>query len=113
LLGVKLATQEDLRWAAQAIQKKFGCAALVKGGHVAGAKKAVDVFYDGHCELLLSAPFVRGIKTHGTGCAYSAAITAGLARGLSLSQAVSRGKAFITKAIVQSCKVGQHDILSL
>ena len=37
-----------------------------------------------------SAPFVRGVATHGTGCTYSAAITAGLASGLSLEQAIGR-----------------------
>jgi hydroxymethylpyrimidine/phosphomethylpyrimidine kinase len=48
-----------------------------------------------------SAPFSRGIATHGTGCTYSAAITAGLAGGLSLEEAIRRAKKFVTAAIAQ------------
>jgi hydroxymethylpyrimidine/phosphomethylpyrimidine kinase len=48
-----------------------------------------------------SAPFVRGVETHGTGCTYSAAITAGLASGLSLEQAINRAKKFVTDSIAR------------
>jgi hydroxymethylpyrimidine/phosphomethylpyrimidine kinase len=48
-----------------------------------------------------SAPFSRGIATHGTGCTYSAAITAGLAGGSSLEDAIRRAKKFVTAAIAQ------------
>ena len=48
-----------------------------------------------------SAPFSRGVTTHGTGCTYSAAITAGLAIGLSLEEAVRRAKKFVTATIAQ------------
>ena len=64
----------DLRAAARELHQRFGCAALVKGGHLRGLREAVDIFYDGRQELLLSAPFIRGVSTHGTGCTYSAAI---------------------------------------
>jgi len=111
LVGRKLASVEDLRWAAKEIHARFGCAALVKGGHLRGLAEAVDIFHDGKTELLLSAPFVRGVSTHGTGCTYSAAITAGLARGLKLPAAVQLGKEFITNAIVNSRRVGKHFVL--
>ena len=57
-----------MRRAAREIQGCFGCAALVKGGHLPGAREAADIFFDGDTELLLTAPFVRGVRTHGTGC---------------------------------------------
>src|SRR5438552_853393 len=81
---------------ARQINRRFGCAALVKGGHLEGLKVAVDIFYDGKQELLLSAPFIVGLRTHGTGCTYSAAVTAYLARGCSLTRAVQQAKQYIT-----------------
>ena len=52
----------------------------------------MDIFFDGETELLLSAPFVKGVSTHGTGCTYSAAICAALALGHDLPRAVEIGK---------------------
>ncbi|NBV21753.1 MAG: bifunctional hydroxymethylpyrimidine kinase/phosphomethylpyrimidine kinase [Proteobacteria bacterium] len=112
LVGRKLESVEDLRFAARAIHQKFQCAALVKGGHLRGLREAVDVFFDGGTELLLSAPFVRGISTHGTGCTYSAAITAYCARGRTLSQAVPLAKKFITRAITHSVRAGGYSVLN-
>lgn len=112
LVGKRLRSVEDLRSAARELRRRFGCAALVKGGHLGGLKDAVDIFYDGKDELLLSAAFVRGVSTHGTGCTYSAAITGYLARGVSLTRAVQRGKEYITQAIVQSVLVGGHSVLN-
>ena len=112
LVGRKLAEVEDLRWAAREIHSRFGCAALVKGGHLRGLAEAVDIFYDGESELLLSAPFVKGVSTHGTGCTYSAAITAYLALGLGLEEAVGMAKEHITAAIGQSVRVGRHSALN-
>ncbi|MGD0350698.1 MAG: hydroxymethylpyrimidine/phosphomethylpyrimidine kinase [Verrucomicrobiota bacterium] len=112
LTGRKLASVEDLRTAAREIHARFGCAALVKGGHLPGGREAVDIFYDGRTELLLSAPFLNGISTHGTGCTYSAAIAGYLARGLDLPQAVKRAKEFITQAIAGSYRIGKHFALN-
>ena len=49
-----------------------------------------------------------GVSTHGTGCTYSAAITAELARGKKLPAAVSAAKEFITRAIGESYRIGRH-----
>lgn len=112
LVGAKLTSLEDLRAAARAIHARFGCAALVKGGHLRGHPEAVDVLFDGRREVLLSAPFVRGVSTHGTGCTYSAAIAAHCARGRSLVQAVRLAKNCITRAIADSRRVGKHSVLN-
>lgn len=111
LVGHKLEDVEALRLAAREIHERFGCAALVKGGHLRGLSEAVDVFNDGRSEWLLTAPFVKGVSTHGTGCTYSAAITANLALGRSLIDSVSAAKTFITDAIANSRRIGRHQVL--
>jgi hydroxymethylpyrimidine/phosphomethylpyrimidine kinase len=108
LLGMKIRDEEDLRTAARQIVARFGCAALVKGGHLRGTREAVDIFNDGETELLLTAPFVRGVSTHGTGCTYSAAIAAYCAKGLALAETVQGAKEFITQAIADSRRIGRH-----
>jgi len=138
LAGKKIASLENVRAAAREIHERFGCAALIKGGHlkvtgdkwqaprrrsrtVSGrlslvarhsSRQAADIFFDGKTELLLTAPFIEGIRTHGTGCAYSAAITGYLARGYALPQAVKRAKQFVTQAIAGSYRIGKHSALN-
>ena len=58
-----------------------------------------------------SVPFVRGVGTHGTGCTYSAAIAAGLAKGYPLPKAVGEAKKFITRAIKSGHRWGKMDAL--
>jgi hydroxymethylpyrimidine/phosphomethylpyrimidine kinase len=111
LLGLSIREPEDLRAAARALHGRFGCAALVKGGHLSGTHEAIDVFFDGDTELLLSSPRVHGVKTHGTGCTYSAAVAAHLARGETRSRAVTLAKEFVTSAIMNSRRANRHDVL--
>jgi len=112
LVGRKLRSLEDLLDAAQTIHERFNCAALVKGGHLKLGDAAVDVLFDGGSFTVLKSKRVRGVSTHGTGCMYSAAITAQLAYGKELSQAVAQAKRFITRAITQSQKAGRHWVLN-
>jgi hydroxymethylpyrimidine/phosphomethylpyrimidine kinase len=108
LSGQKISDVEEMRAAAKKIQARFGSAVLVKGGHLENSHEATDIFFDGETELLLSAPFVPGVRTHGTGCTYSAAICAALALGHNLPHAVEIGKNFITAAIANSYRVKKH-----
>jgi len=112
LTGARLTDSDALRNCARQLHSKFGCAVLLKGGHLAKAREARDVFYDGKTELLLSAPFVRGVSTHGTGCTCSAAVAAYSVRGRSLAEAVRLAKRYITRAIRSSTRVGTHHVLS-
>jgi len=112
LIRRRLTSVEDLRAAARQIHASFGCAALVKGGHLRGGREAVDIFFDGRTELLLSAPLIKRVRTHGTGCTYSAAIAGYLARGCSLPHAVKRAKQFISRAIAGSYRIGKHSALN-
>ena len=73
----------------------------MKGGHL-GGDEAVDVLcLPGGDTVEYRAAFTRNVSTHGTGCTYSAAITAGLAQGLELRAAVGQAKRYVTGAIGQ------------
>jgi hydroxymethylpyrimidine/phosphomethylpyrimidine kinase len=112
LLRTAIRSAVDLRRAASELQKRYGCAVLVKGGHLQRVRQAIDVYCDGRNELLLTAPLVRGRKTHGTGCTFSAAIAAYLAKGARLEKAAERAKQFVTKAIRGSKIVQGHQVLA-
>jgi hydroxymethylpyrimidine/phosphomethylpyrimidine kinase len=98
LLDTTIDNRRQMASTAKALANKYGASILVKGGHLRGDKAIDLLFHQGNLRAF-SAPFVRGVKTHGTGCTYSAAITAGLAAGFSLEQAITRAKKFVTESI--------------
>jgi hydroxymethylpyrimidine/phosphomethylpyrimidine kinase len=98
LMGEPIGNLGDMHRAARTLGKKYGAAVLLKGGHLRG-RRAIDVLYSGNGIREFSAPFVPRVKTHGTGCTYSAAITAELAKGAELSRAIATAKKFVTLAI--------------
>jgi hydroxymethylpyrimidine/phosphomethylpyrimidine kinase len=98
LAGEPIEDLDDMHEAAKTLGKKYGTAVLLKGGHLRGSR-AIDVFYFGNGTREFSAPFVPRVKTHGTGCTYSAAITAELAKGAELSRAIATAKKFVTSAL--------------
>jgi hydroxymethylpyrimidine/phosphomethylpyrimidine kinase len=100
LIGEPIRDLEGMRKAGKKLQQKYQVSILLKGGHLVG-NDAVDLLFAGDKISEFSAPFVRGVATHGTGCTYSAAITAGLASDLSLEKAVGRAKEFVTASIAQ------------
>jgi hydroxymethylpyrimidine/phosphomethylpyrimidine kinase len=105
LLGERIQDRPAMEHAVQALAAKYGVSILLKGGHLAG-DHAIDLLLADGKLTEFSAPFVRDVATHGTGCAYSAAITAGLAGGLPLETAIGRAKEFVTKAIRHHFKWG-------
>ena len=111
LLQTRVRTAVQARSAARQIHGAFGCAALVKGGHLKGST-SVDFYCDGRTEHEFSAPFIADRRLHGTGCALSAAITAWLARGHSLIDAIDRSKQYISQAIRQIGVAGRNQILN-
>jgi hydroxymethylpyrimidine/phosphomethylpyrimidine kinase len=106
LAGRKVSNFEEMKEAGRSLVDQYGCAFLLKGGHLRG-KVAVDFLATAKGFEEFSAPFVRKVDTHGTGCTYSAAITAGLASGKSLSQSVGAAKRHITRAITGSLRWGR------
>jgi hydroxymethylpyrimidine/phosphomethylpyrimidine kinase len=98
LLETTIVNRKQMESAAKALAKKYRASILLKGGHLRG-DNAIDLLFHQGELTEFSAPFVRGVETHGTGCTYSAAITAGLASGFSLIQAIKRAKKFVTESI--------------
>jgi hydroxymethylpyrimidine/phosphomethylpyrimidine kinase len=106
LIGREVQDLDGMHQAAREIHRMGAKAVLVKGGHLAG--DAVDVLYmSGGLTRLFRAPRIETKNTHGTGCTYSAAITAELARGTLLEHAVERAKSFVTEAIRSAPGLGK------
>ncbi|BDH60848.1 hydroxymethylpyrimidine/phosphomethylpyrimidine kinase [Lysinibacillus sp. PLM2] len=98
LLGEReIVSVSDLQDAARDLLKLGPKYVLVKGGRLDGP--AVDVLYDGKNMIHLEAPRIDTIHTNGAGCSYSAAITAALAKGLPIQEAVFLAKKFVTAGI--------------
>ena len=101
LWGRPVKTPEDMSEAGRALCGEYGCAFLIKGGHLEG--KAADLLVKPNGEeFWFRTPRVEGVSTHGTGCTLSAAIAAELALGSALHGAVAKAKRYITAAIAQS-----------
>ncbi len=105
------ATLGELEEAARALAARYGCAVLAKGGHVGGAA-CTDVLVMGKELHRWSHPRTEGVSTHGTGCTLSSAITAGLAHGQPLEQAVENGLAYTARAIAASHRFAGVDALN-
>ena len=97
LTGIAIRDRDAARRAALRLGEMGARAVLIKGGHLPG--DPVDLLFDGSAWHEFPAPRLATPHTHGTGCAYSAAITACLALGLALPEAVSRAKRWIAEAI--------------
>jgi hydroxymethylpyrimidine/phosphomethylpyrimidine kinase len=106
LAGFDVRERDDMRRAADAILQFGPRAVLVKGGHLEGAR-STDLFIEGDLEEWMDAERIDTPHTHGTGCTLSAAITAHLARGATLPEAVRDGKAFVTEAIRHALPLGE------
>jgi hydroxymethylpyrimidine/phosphomethylpyrimidine kinase len=102
LAGMRVRSPDEMKEAALRIAQFGARAVLIKGGHLEGPDfeaETVDILYLNGVFTEFRAPRIDTRHTHGTGCTYSAAITAFLARGMPLPDAVSRGKRFIDAAI--------------
>lgn len=97
LAGFAVNDPDSMRRAAKTIHSRGAENVLIKGGHLPG--EALDLLYTRGEFHEFSAARIATRHTHGTGCAYSAAITAELAKGTALIEAVGRAKAFVTEAI--------------
>ena len=104
LLGRLIATLDERRQAARDLVAMGARAAVVKGGHADG--DVTDVFFDGTRLVELEGTRIATPNTHGSGCAFSAAITALLARGADPLDAVREAKAFTAGAIAGALEIG-------
>jgi hydroxymethylpyrimidine/phosphomethylpyrimidine kinase len=106
LTGLSIHSTEDMRIAARAIAALGVDWVVIKGGHLPEDQDATDLVFDGDGFTSLPARRVPTRNTHGTGCTFSAAITAGLARGLAPAEAIARAKRFVSRAIEESLAIG-------
>jgi hydroxymethylpyrimidine/phosphomethylpyrimidine kinase len=107
LTGIHIVDEKSMKAAGKIIVREYGAkAVLIKGGHMEGTS-AADWLYDGSSFTAYTAERIQTKHTHGTGCTYSAAITAELAKGRSLQEAVRIGKDFVTDAISYSLQLGK------
>lgn len=97
LAGAEVRNAAEMREAAKRIAESGARSVLVKGGHLEG--EAIDILWHDGIFTEFVSPRFETRHTHGTGCVYSAAITACLARGFGLAEAVGRAKAFVREAI--------------
>ena len=104
LLGRRVASVAERAHAARDLVAMGARAAVVKGGHADG--DVTDVFFDGSRLVELEAERIATLNTHGSGCVFSAAITAAMARGAEPLEAVREAKSFVTRAIARSLEIG-------
>ncbi|TCO69353.1 bifunctional hydroxymethylpyrimidine kinase/phosphomethylpyrimidine kinase [Marinisporobacter balticus] len=104
ILGYKIEDLETMKKAAIDLHNLGPKYVLVKGGHL--SETATDVLYDSVNFHLLHQEKIETPHTHGTGCTLSSAITANLAKGISIDEAVKVAKAYITNAIVHGFSIG-------
>lgn len=107
LTGRPIEDEESMRDAARHIVSLGANAALIKGGHFRGGDESmiVDVLYDGELTVF-THPRLETTSTHGTGCTLSAAITAQLATGVALREAVHRAIDYVHAAIATAPSLG-------
>jgi pyridoxine kinase len=101
-------TVDDMKAAAVKIQESGAKYVLIKGGSKLEHEQAIDLLYDGETFEILESERIETTYTHGAGCTYSAAITAELAKGKSVREAIYTAKEFITEAIRHSWKLNEY-----
>jgi hydroxymethylpyrimidine/phosphomethylpyrimidine kinase len=105
LAGMPVATEQDMEEAARRILALGPKNVLVKGGHLRDA--ATDILWNGRDLSRFTAARIDSTNTHGTGCTFSSAIAACLARGYALRDAISEAKAYVTAAIREGFQAGR------
>ncbi len=104
LIGKKVETLDEARSAARELVLMGAKAAIVKGGHLPGPP--TDILYDGTEFRAFTSQRIEGTSTHGTGCTFASAVAANLAKGMSLRDAASAAKKYVTSAIRNAVPLG-------
>lgn len=109
LTGTKISSPSDAVRAAKACAARWRCGVVLKGGHTAGPEAADVVVHNGEC-FFLAAPRipVEGHAGHGTGCTFSAALTALLARSTPWKEALILAKTFVLASLSRPVRLGRH-----
>jgi len=105
LSGKRIASIDDVREAASRIREMGAGAVIVTGGHGTG-EESVDVFYDGRAFAELRTARVTAARVHGTGCAFAAALAAGLAFGFQTVEAARLAQAYVAGGMRRALAIG-------
>jgi len=105
LSGVKISCPDDMIQAAAQILKTGTEVVVIKGGHLSG--DATDLIYTKNEQHFLRSARIMTKCIHGTGCTFSAAITAYLTRGMETIDAIKCAKTYITQAIITAKEIGK------
>lgn len=106
LSGLQITDSESRQQAAKRIHL-YGCKhVMIKGGHEVNTERATDLLYDGKTFTEFSSRRLVTKHTHGTGCTFAAAVTSGLAQGLTTKEAIQQAKIFIQAAIAEPLHIG-------
>jgi len=109
LANMEIKSVDDMRAAAEIIASKYGVEhVLIKGGHLPQGDFIVDVFYDKGSIYTFTTRRIYGKDVHGTGCTFSAAITAYLAKGYSIPDAIREAKRIVEYGIRYSIDIGEE-----
>lgn len=108
ITGHPISSIAELVKASREIAEKFDVACVMNGGRLQDGDMVVDILYDEGEVEMYEAPRIHARETHGCGCAFSAALTARLARGELMQQAVSEAIDFVRRALDQAPQVGPH-----
>ncbi|MBC8081350.1 MAG: bifunctional hydroxymethylpyrimidine kinase/phosphomethylpyrimidine kinase [Gorillibacterium sp.] len=106
LTGMTITGMEKRKEAAKKLAAFGARHVVIKGGHADESEEISDLLYDGHDFFEFKSLRTQTTHTHGTGCTFAAAITAGLAQGLSVIEAAAQAKAFIQAAIEDGLGIG-------
>lgn len=101
-------TIDDMKEAAVRIHELGAKHVIIKGGKALQHDMAADLFYDGKKFILLEEEKIDTTYNHGAGCTFAAAITANLAKGKSVLEAVREAKKFVTAAIRHGWKLNEY-----
>ena len=101
LLGRKITSISEMSDAAKLLSEEYGCAILLKGGHL-GTEDCTDILYDGEKEHSFTSPRLDVKASHGTGCTLAAALASALVRGENLPTSVSIAKAYLNSCLATS-----------
>ncbi|MCD7035052.1 bifunctional hydroxymethylpyrimidine kinase/phosphomethylpyrimidine kinase [Metabacillus sp. GX 13764] len=105
MIGGKISSSKDKEAACRLLHEMGPHYVIIKGGHD-DHEESCDLLYDGMDFAYFSEKRIPTKHTHGTGCTFSAAITAELAKGINIREAVRTAKQYIQAAILHTLKIG-------
>ena len=103
----KVSNLEEMKEAATKLHDKGAKYVIIKAGERFAGNEAIDLLFDGKDFKVNRTPKIPGAFNNGAGCTFSAGITAGLAKGLSIQEAFDETKVFITAALQNSFRINQ------